>query len=90
MVTGGAPGDVVKACTSRSASAASSGAPTVPVSSMRPFILETVMSASGMASFSIWSMLVRFVPTRIVAEYSVLPPVVVTVTAVSPGALARM
>ena len=58
-----------KAWTRRSASAASSGAATVPVSStvLVP-IVATLIFASGIASVSIWSMLSMFEPTRILAD----------------------
>ena len=63
------------ALTRRSASAASSGAATVPVSStvLVP-IVETPILASGIASASIWSMLSMFEPTRMFAAQITLPP----------------
>ncbi len=57
-----------KAWTRRAASALSSGAPTVPVSSTTPFSVLTRTLASGMASISIWSTESMFDPTRTVAE----------------------
>ncbi len=57
-----------KAWTRRSASAASCGAATVPVSRTKPFIGVTMMLASGMASASIWSIVSILLPTRMTAE----------------------
>jgi hypothetical protein len=63
-----------KAAARRSASAASSGADTVPVSStvLAP-IVATWMLASGIARPSIWSMLSRFEPTRTLADQMMSP-----------------
>ena len=62
-----------KALTSRSASAASSGAATVPVSSTVLFIVEVAIFASGMARCSIWSMLSILAPTRTLADQITAP-----------------
>ena len=56
------------AWTRRSASAASSGWATVPVSRTMPFIGVAVMFASGIATDSIWPTEARFWPTRTLAE----------------------
>ena len=56
-----------KAVTRRSAAAPSSGWATVPVSSTTPFIVVAVICASGIASFSIWPIESKLLPTRIVA-----------------------
>ena len=63
-----------KACTRRSASDASSGLATVPVSStvLLP-IVATETFACGMASASIWSMLPMFDPTRMLAAQITSP-----------------
>ena len=74
-----------KACVSRSASAASSGAWIVPVNRTMPFILLTATCAPGIARRNISSMLVRLLPTRTVPENSTLPLVAVANTVVSPG-----
>ena len=55
-----------KAWTSRSASATSSGAATVPVSRIRPFIGVAAICASGMASRSIRPIESKLLPTRTV------------------------
>ena len=54
------------ACTSRSASAASDGAPTTPVSSTRPFIGVATIRASGIASCSIEPIESKLLPIRTV------------------------
>ena len=64
---------LTNALTRRSASAASSGAATVPVNSTVLFIVDVVICASGMARCSIWSMLSRFVPTRTLADHTTSP-----------------
>ena len=62
-----------KACTSRSASAASSGDSTVPVSSTKPFIVFAEMLAPGIASDSIWSIVSMLLPTRATVEKTTRP-----------------
>ena len=63
-----------KASTRRWASAASSGAPTVPVSNtVFVPIVATLTFAAGMASASIWSMLEMFEPTRTLADQTMSP-----------------
>ena len=76
-----------KVCTSRFASATSSGEATVPVRITMPFIGVAVTCASGMASFSIPATLPRWVPTRSVAEYTTAPVLSVADSVVSPAPL---
>ena len=69
---------------SRSASAASAGPATVPVSSTRPFIGVATMRASGMARPSIRCTSSRLSPTRTVAVYRTWPDFAVAEMVVSP------